>query len=172
MVILAGASFVDRVHLGYDIADDRLGVFRSGLDAETLTRAAVERPAKWQTAEPPDRGLAREDHYLSEGLWHVQQRNIAISEGDAVTAWYENLILEKYYRPVLERGARLSNDQRRDLERRVHDVPSQDFVSTANPYPIYTISRGLFWTTIALAIAVVIWVCLREPSRKPVDAVA
>jgi VanZ family protein len=172
LVILVGAAFVDRVHLGHEIADERVGVFRSGLDAQTLTRAAVERPATWLTAEPPTRGLAREDHYLSEGLWHVQQRNIAISGGDAVTAWYENLILEKYYPPVLERGARLAIEQRRDLERRVHNVPSQGFVSTAHPYPIYTISRGLFWTTIALAIAVVIWVCLREPSRKPVDAIA
>ena len=172
LVILVGAAFVDRVHLGYEIADEQVGVFRSGLDAQTLTRAAVERPAKWHAAEPPARGLAREDHYLSEGLWHVQQRNIAITDGDAMTAWYENVILEKYYAPVLERGARLANDQRRDLEQRVHNVPSQGFVSTAHPYPIYIISRGMFWITVALAIAVVIWVCLREPSREPVDAIA
>ena len=172
LVILVGAAFVDRVHLGYEIADERVGMFRSGLDAQTLTRAAVERPATWRIAEPPTRGLAREDHYLSEGLWHVQERNIALADGDAVTAWYENVILEQYYPPVLERGAQLTIDQRTDLERRVHNVPPQGFVSTAHPYPIYIISRGLFWTAIALAIGVALWVCLREPSREPVGAIA
>lgn len=66
-LIVAAAIFVDRVHLGYEIADAHV-VFRSRSDAQTLTQAAAERPARWRADEPPARGFAREDHYLSEGL--------------------------------------------------------------------------------------------------------
>jgi len=46
--------------------------------------------------------LSREDQYLSEGLWHVQLRNEAWKNGDIATAWRENLILEKFFAPVLD----------------------------------------------------------------------
>ena len=48
------------------------------------------------------RRLGREDHYLTEGLWHVQRRNQAWDSADAAAAWRENRILEKFYAPVLD----------------------------------------------------------------------
>lgn len=171
-LILAGAGFVDRVHLGYEIADAEIGVFRSRSDARMLRAAAGERPARWRQTPPPQRGFAREDHYLSEGLWHVQRRNAAIADGDAATAWGENLILEKYYAPVLDRGSRLSPEERADIERRVHPVSARDFVSTAQPYPIYIAPRGLVWVTTALAIAALLWPCLGSRAPRPVSRVA
>ena len=171
VLILAGAGFVDRVHLGHEIADEQIGVFRSRSDARMLRAAAGERPARWRQMPPPQRGFAREDHYLSEGLWHVQRRNTAITDGDATTAWGENLILEKYYAPVLDRGSRLSPDERSDIERRVPTV-SASFVSTAQPYPIYIAPRGLFWATTALAIAALLWLCLGSRASRAVSRAA
>jgi hypothetical protein len=48
------------------------------------------------------RRFSREDQYLSEGLWHVQRRNEAWQRGDVAAAWRENLILEKFFAPVLD----------------------------------------------------------------------
>ena len=46
--------------------------------------------------------FSREDQYLSEGLWHVQRRNEAWEKGDLGAAWRENLILERFFAPVLD----------------------------------------------------------------------
>jgi hypothetical protein len=46
--------------------------------------------------------VSREDQYLSEGLWHVQRRNEAWQNEDLAVAWRENLILEKFFAPVLD----------------------------------------------------------------------
>ena len=172
VLVLAGAAFVDRVHLGYEIADEQIGVFRSRSDAWMLRAATGGRSARWRQTPPPERGFAREDHYLSEGLWHVQRRNTAITDGDAATAWGENLILEKYYAPVLDRGSRLSPEQRTDIEQRVHTVSARDFVSTAQPYPIYIAPRGLFWVTTALTIAATVWLFLGHRAPRGVSRVA
>ena len=39
---------------------------------------------------------------MTEGLQHVQARNTAWTNGDAVTAWHENRILEGAFAPVLD----------------------------------------------------------------------
>jgi hypothetical protein len=46
--------------------------------------------------------LSREDQYLTEALWHVQQRNEAWVAGAFERAWRENLIVERYFSPVLD----------------------------------------------------------------------
>lgn len=166
LLILVVAGFIDRVHLGHEIADEQTGVFRSRYDAQALRAAQAERPARWRVSPPTQRGLAHEDHYLSEGLWHVQRRNMAISEGDPETAWHENQILERYYAPVLDRGSRLSPDERADVERRVPTASAAGFVSRAQPYPIYIARREMLWGAVALIIAAVGSSCLgyRSPA--------
>jgi hypothetical protein len=99
----------------------------------------------------------------------VQRRNEALTESDLGTAWSENLILEKYYAPVLDRGSRLPSDQRGDLARRALSVPTRDVVSTAPPYPIYIVPRGMFWTTTAITMAAAAWLCL---GHRPAEAVS
>ena len=44
-LIIAVAGFVDRVHLGYEVSDGQVGIFRSQYDARTLA-AASGRPAR------------------------------------------------------------------------------------------------------------------------------
>lgn len=154
-LIVALAGFVDRVHLGHEIVDAQAGVFRSRDDAMALMTAASARASRWQASPPPQRGFAMEDHYLSEGLWHVQHRNTADGDRDSWTAWKENLILERYYAPVLDRGSRWSAGQRTEMEQRARDAAQEPYVSRAQPYPIYITRRGPFWGITCLVIAVV-----------------
>jgi hypothetical protein len=70
-------------------------------------------------------------------------------------AWHENLILERYFKPVLDAasaggatGHRLAPEQVADVDaRRAHD--QAPFVSDAEAMPIYVWPAGAFWTIIA-----------------------
>src|SRR5688500_11808720 len=90
-VILAAAVFIDSVHLGHEVNDPRGGTFRSRFTVDSLSAAAAERAGRWP-AQPPvtSNGLAREDHYLREGQWHVQRRNEDAGDPDRWRAWHEN----------------------------------------------------------------------------------
>ena len=172
LLMLAIAGFIDRVHLGYEIADGETGVFRSRYDAKALASAVAERPSRWRLSPPPERGFAHEDHYFSEGLWHVQRRNTAITEGDHWTAWNENVILEKYYSPVLDRGSRLPLEQRTGIEPPAGAAPARGFASSAQPYPIYLLRREMYWGTTALMIAAVVGLCVGQRSAEPAGSAA
>ena len=156
-LMVAIAGFVDRVHLGYEVNDGQVGIFRSQYDARTLAAAAANRPARWNASPPPVGGFRREDHYLSEGLWHVQRRNLAVTAGDPWTAWNENAILERFYAPVLDRGARWPAEQRSGIEQSVRGSARGSYVSDAAPYPIYLVRRSTFWLATVLIGAVILW---------------
>jgi VanZ family protein len=156
-LIIAVAGFVDRVHLGYEVNDGQVGIFRSQYDARELADAAATRPARWKASPPPVGGFRREDHYLSEGLWHVQRRNLAVTAGDPWTAWNENVILERFYTPVLDRGARWPAEQRTGFEQNVRGSARGAYVSDAAPYPIYLVRRSTFWLATVLVGAVTLW---------------
>jgi hypothetical protein len=159
--ILLFAAFVDTVHLGHEIEDPGLGRFRSRYDREELLAEARERTARWRTDPPLTlRRLSAEDQYLSEAVTHVQRRNDAWAEGDAFAAWRENLILERYYAPVLDTpsyvsagGHRWPASQRADAQGRAGE--GADYTSDAHPYPILTWPRGLVWVA-ALALVAAI----------------
>jgi VanZ like family len=155
------AAFFHTVHLGHEIDDPQAGVFLSRYSAEELLAASRDRALRWQVAPP--RELHRtsiEDHYLAEGAWHVQRRN---EVADPQRVWHENLILEKYFAPVLDfptystgAGAKWPAEQRANAETQVGSDASA-YRSTANPYPIYTWSPALFWIcVIAIGAAIVV----------------
>jgi len=154
------ACFLNSVHLGYEIGDPEIGVFRSIYSAADLESLSRDRAGRWTSAPPPIRPprLSREDQYLSEGLLHVQARNLAWKH-DVATAWFENRILEKYFAPVLAIGHRWPPEQRADGERRFLALPAatRSFVSHAQgEFPIFTWSKSAFWAVVAaivLAIA-------------------
>jgi VanZ family protein len=156
-LIIAVAGFIDRVHLGYEVNDGQVGVFRSQYDAKTLAATAANRPVRWSASPPPVGGFRREDHYLSEGLWHVQRRNLAITAGDPWTAWNENAILERFYAPVLDRGARWPAEQRSVIEQSAHGSARGSYVSDAAPYPIYLVRRSTFWLATVLIGVATLW---------------
>ena len=126
-VTLLFATFVYSVHLGVEIRDPEREV-RSRYDAATLVRISQDRLVEWKDQPPIERprSRSREDQYMSEGLLHVHERNRRWEAGDMAAAWSENLILEKYYAPVLDTpsyisrtGHRWPAEQRADAEQRL-----------------------------------------------------
>ena len=173
MTIVALALFVHIVHLGYDIRDQEVGTFKSRYSMSTLLALADAKRADWRIQPPPLvlQRVSREDQYMTEGVTHVQRRNELLAGNDVKGAWMENLILEKYYAPVLDTpsyvsrtGHRWSAEQRASIDSRAAGSDTS-YVSTANPYPIVAWSRGLFWlASIAAAAAVCIAAALLERS--------
>ena len=165
-VVLAFAVFFQVVHLGHRLYRPDLGNFWSGYDEARLLAAARDRTATWKH-DPPAilHGFSREDHYLSEGLWHVQERNRAWGAGDAFTAWRENMILEAYFAPVLDTATydtptppRWPAAQRAQAAAIVGPDPGF-YMSRAAPYPIYTWSRTTYWISVAVIVAAVVTAC-------------
>ena len=163
------AAFFHAVHLGHEIDDQQAGVFLSRYSAEELLTASRDRAIQWQSAPPRElRRTSIEDHYLAEGAWHVQRRN---EVADPQRVWHENLILEKYFAPVLNfptyatgAGAKWPAEQRANAEAQAGSEASA-YRSTANPYPIYTWSPLLFWAGV-IAIVTAIALLLLVPGRR------
>jgi hypothetical protein len=97
------ALFFLTVHVGHDVYEAEIGTFRSRYTAAELSELARDRVGRWR-ARPPrvQRRLSPEDPYLTEGLWHIQRRNQALSAGDMPEAWRENRILEQFHGPILD----------------------------------------------------------------------
>jgi hypothetical protein len=173
VTILTIAVFVHIVHLGYDIRDQEVGTFKSRYSMTGLPALALAKRAEWQTHPPPLmlQRVSREDQYMTEGVTHVQRRNELLAANDARGAWMENLILEKYYAPVLDTpsyvsrtGHRWSAEQRASVEARTAGRDPA-YISTANPYPIVAWSRGLFWFA-SIATAAALWIAAALINRS------
>ena len=140
MAAVVFALFVSSVHLGVEVVDPEAGTFRSRYDAATLFELSRARTDAWRVNSPPTRprSLSREDQYQSEGHLHVAERNRQWSAGNYEASWSENLVLEKYYAPVLDAPSFLSKtghrwpEQRADGEQRVRGLPSAQYVSMAD----------------------------------------
>jgi VanZ family protein len=141
--------FFYTVHIGHEIRDPEIGVFRSRYPAARLLAFQAARLQQWQNSPPTTlRRYSREDQYLAEALWHVQRRNEADSEGGIWAQWKENLILEKYFAPALDvptyatpEGARWPREQRDSASAAASAAAAAEqrlFVSDAHPFPIYT----------------------------------
>ena len=169
--VIALAVFFHAVHIGHDIGDEEIGVFKSRYSKDRLGAMAAEKVEEWRAHPLPLvlRRVSREEQYMSEGVTHVQERNEQLTAGDVGAAWKENRILEKYYAPVLDTpsyvsraGHRWSPEQRADIEARLAAAQSTAvaYVSAANPYPIYPWRPARFWA-IALALAAAVLAATR-----------
>jgi hypothetical protein len=165
-VVLAFALFFQVVHLGHRLFRPELGMFWSTYDDAALLTASRDRAMRWKSNPPVVLyRVSREDHYLSEGLWHVQERNRAWGAGDAFTAWRENMILETYFGPVLDTSTydtpvppRWPAAQRAQAAAIVGPDPGF-YLSRAAPYPIYTWSPIAFWIIVGALVAAVVTAC-------------
>ena len=138
-------SFVQLAHTGYEITDDEAGTFESRYTRADLVAIGRDRAAQWRVRAPVTlRRMSREDQFLTEGVWHVQERNRLWAADDLFGAWRENLILEKYYAPVLDTPTYLdAAGYRWPPEQRAHAeaLAAKDrrpYVSAAYPIPFYT----------------------------------
>ena len=162
-VLVLIAMFVHSVHLGYEITDAEAGVFRSRYDASELAAVAAARAQLWRVQPPLTWSrLSREDQYFSEGVAHVRRRNEAWDEGNVMAARHENLILEKYYAPVIDtpsyvsaQGFRWPAAQRADADRQ-RGPGFMIYVSDGNDYPIFILPKWALWTAVALVCAVLL----------------
>ena len=161
LVLLAG--FVHSVHLGHEIQDADAGVFRSRYTSEELAAIGNARAALWKSSPPLTWSrLSREDQYFTEGVAHVQRRNETWSNGNVMAARHENLILEKYYAPVLDTpsylsatGLRWPSSQRADAEARV-GPGFMIYDSDALHYPVVTWSKWSFWSVVTALVLLVL----------------
>jgi hypothetical protein len=160
--------------VGYEIEDPAFGRFRSRYDGPSLLRIANERDAEWKTHPPIERprSRSREDQYQSEGHLHVQERNRRWAANDIAAAWFENLILEKYYAPVLDApsylsktGHRWPDAQRADAEQRRNGASPAAYESRADAaegrHFIRVWPPVLFWIVVALTSGGVLALCFR-----------
>jgi hypothetical protein len=145
LAVLTFGAFFYVVHLGHEIRDPAIGSFRSRYDAGELLAMSADRARRWKM-DPPStlRRFSREDQYLAEALWHIQRRNEMEGDGGIRTTWMENLILEKYFAPVLDiptfatpGGARWPPAQRENVAAAVAGLGERTFASDAHPFPIY-----------------------------------
>ena len=156
---LVFGAFFQSVHLGHEVQDPDAGVFRSRYTVTELAEVGEARARAWATSPPLTWSrLSREDQYLSEGISHVQRRNETWEDGNVMASRHENLILEKYYAPVLDTpsyisasGHRWPASQRADAESRI-GPGFMIYVSDAQPYPIFTWPKWLFWLVIATLV--------------------
>jgi VanZ family protein len=161
VVVLFGA-FIATIHLGSEIRDADIGMFRSRFSETRLRELGAERLREWGGVPPPVVGrYGREDQYEAEALWHVRRRNFGMDpdrQGDPAEldiAWHENQILERHFTAVLDAasaggaaGHRLAPGQLADVDaRRAHG--QQPFVSDAEAMPIYAWRPVVFWTAVA-----------------------
>lgn len=138
------AAFAWTVHVAREVRDSDIGTFVSRYRAAQLEAFATDRADRWRTSPPTTiRRFSREDQYLSEGLWHVQRRNEAWAKGDIAAAWRENLILEKFFAPVLDAQTYASEaPQRWPAEQRAEaasrpGIDRRPSVSREYRWPVY-----------------------------------
>jgi hypothetical protein len=153
------AGFVHSVHLGHEIADREAGVFLSRYSESELNEVSKERASRWKS-EPPMTWsrYSREDQYLTEAIAHVRRRNQQWDAGNLLAARQENLILEKYFAPVLDtpsyitnQGHRWAPEQRVQAER----IPGPGFMiyeSDALTYFVVTWPPAIYWLFVVVAI--------------------
>ena len=171
--LLTMAIFFHVVHLAYDVDAGQGTRFKSRFTAEALDTEARARADRWRRDGPPLelRRVSREDQYLAEGLWHVQRRNEASAAGDAFAASRENLILERFFGPVLDwpfymasSTSRWPQEQREAAAREAADpLP---YVSQAERYPLYAWDRTVYWSVV-VTLAALLLALGRARTRLP-----
>jgi hypothetical protein len=157
--VIVFAGFFQSVHLGHEIADREAGVFRSRYSADELRAVSAARAKQWQTDPPLTWSrFSREDQYLTEGVAHVRRRNQRWDDGHRLAARQENLILEKYYAPVLDTpsyvsatGHRWPPTQRAESEQ-LRGPGFMIYVSDALDYPVVTWPPAVYWIVVLSSV--------------------
>lgn len=166
--VLVFGGFVGVVHLGHVLHVEGIGQFSSRHTVAELDALQRDRAERWLTAPPLNiPRLSREDQYLDEGLWHVRERNRRWDAQEITAAWHENLILERFFVPLLDRstyvsvnGNRWPPEHRADAQARA--IPNAAFVSQAASYPILAWSKLRYWSM----VLVVALLCAGLPMLK------
>jgi VanZ family protein len=149
---LAVAGFLHLVHAGVVVHDVEVGPFTSRFDADELQALYRDRFERWRTTPPPMtlQRYSREDQYRTEAVERIGRRNNCVPF-DLRLAWKENVILERYYGPVLDTPgydvrevSRWPPEQRSDYSRQLPKAPRR-------PCPAEAVGPVLFlWSPLWL----------------------
>jgi hypothetical protein len=162
--LLTVACFFHVVHLAYDVDAGQGTRFRSRFTSDQLDAESRARADRWRQEGPPSRvrRLSREDQYLAEGIWHVQRRNESAEAGDHFAAWKENVILERFFGPVLDTPSyavpaspRWAAEQRASAAA-AGSVDERRYVSEAERYPLYVWNRAAYWLVIGVVAGLLV----------------
>lgn len=164
IALIVFALFFHTVHLGYRVDDGEGGTFLSSYTGAVLGEHSRERADEWRTNPPMTWSrYSREDQYFSEGIVHVRARNRCWEEGNLACAWRENMILERYYAPVVDTpsyvsasGHRWSDEQRSDARRRLADSP-RDGAGVPDASIVYPWPKLVFWIAITLTLGLMLF---------------
>jgi VanZ family protein len=179
-VALVVAALFSCAHLGHEVQDAETGAFMSYRSGDELAALAANRARAWGDLGPAPQGeYSREDQYLSEALWHIRRRNMAMDDGDMAAAWRENRILEKYFAPVLRIATpdgpvhALAPEQLAALE--PGRAAASGGRSDANPITIFTWAPAGYWTVVAALVAVLMlfswWYGLSPAARRDPEGI-
>jgi hypothetical protein len=138
----------------------------SRFSADDLAAAADDRTIRWRAGLPAEPILSREDQYLSEGRWHIQERNEAWSAGNIHAAWHEQLILDAFFAPVVAGlpGDRWEAEQRSDAATRAA-ATTGTYRSAAHPHSIYPWRPFVLWLPIAAIVTLIAAFGFRSSGR-------
>lgn len=167
-VVVAG--FLHLVHAGQVVRDVEVGNFTSRYDEATLLALARDRHERWRT-DPPPMTLARysrEDQYRTEGVLRIRRRNACWATSSR-SAWRENVILEKFYGPVLDTAAwdtpqasRWPPEQRSDLAKRLSKAtPGGCDPEVPEPW-LFLWPRAWLWIGAGIVAAIGLWLARRR----------
>ena len=169
------AGFLHLVHAGVVVRDVEVGDFTSRYSEEALLALARDRHELWRTDPPPMtlQRYSREDQYRSEGVIHIRRRN-ACWALNGRTAWRENIILEKFYGPVLDtpgwdtpEASRWPPEQRSDLARRIGSLPLRAPCNPEVPEPwLFLWSPRWLWIGAGVVAALGLWLARRFPGSS------
>jgi hypothetical protein len=138
-------------------------VFRSRYSAPQLAEVSAARAEQWRDQPPLTwRRFSQEDQYFSEAIAHVRRRNERWGEGNLLAARQENLILERYYAPVLDAPSYVSASGHRwpaGQRAQAESLATPEFFiyeSDALPYAVFAWPVWLYWLAVAAAAAAVL----------------
>jgi VanZ family protein len=166
LTVIVMAVFIRLAHLGGWVSDRDVR-FRSQFTGETLAGLSASRAALWAQYPPAARppAFSREDHYLTEALWHVQERNTQWNGGQPAVALGEERILERYFSAALRLGHEWPAAQREDAERRA-GAASPAFTSRAERLPVWTWPRWAFWSAVTTLTTAILVAGMKKPSNR------
>jgi len=172
ILVLALGVFIHSAHIAHFISDPQIGGFRSTYDQKTLLEFAHTRmylpenqiqPLRTQPVQNNHMTMAKllamwckEDFYKTEAEFHCGERNRALQQNKYKKAYYEDLILEKYYLPLIKDSSFRWDETRRS------EIRKQAKKSYPEPAPYVSPVLSHYWTFIEHTAlwAIICGICL------------
>jgi VanZ family protein len=159
LIIFMIGAFNSRIsEFGYYIEDGEIGAFYSRLSPDKLGRVFPE-VEKFQNEVIPRFYRMKYDRFLhsienrlhGEIMVHVFRRDKHLRDGDYITAYRENQILEKYFEPfILGTELKWSQNKKEVLFKMSQDRLAEHYLSPVSSHLITKFHEQIQWTIILI----------------------